>query len=453
MVLVSSLRVPEMKNVNSSNRPLASRVANTVGEEDLAPNFHSDFSIEATCNTCIFQVGETIFTEGGPADKAYIIEAGLVEIFVGSGDEVIQLNTLGPGDIFGEMGLIDAFPRSASAKALSACRCIAVSAAQIAERIESSPPMVKMLISMVLHRNRTCNKYLKTHLHTTDNRFKDPVLTQNTFAQNPQYQKILEDIKLESELQSAVRSDELKLLYQPLYSLRKVELIGFEALLRWQSPSRGMVSPSRFIRIAEETSLIVPIGFWIIEQACIDLQQVHEKLLHKDAKTPKLFVSVNISVRQFQDPSFLEQLITITNRYGITPQQLKLEVTERIFLEAVEAIETIGQCRKAGFEVSLDDFGTGYSSLNYLERCEIDSLKIDQSFIQKLTTSEKSRILVGSIIDISKKLGLPTVAEGIETPEQMHFLQELGCEIGQGFLFSRPVAFNQVLSLLRQNTL
>jgi EAL domain-containing protein (putative c-di-GMP-specific phosphodiesterase class I)/CRP-like cAMP-binding protein len=437
-----------MKNVNSSQSPLKSGVSSATWAGEARCSFDADFAAETACNLCTFEAGDVIFIEGSPADRAYIIEAGLVEIFVGSEDEAIQLNTLGPGDIFGEMGLIDTFPRSASAKALSPCRCIVVSAAQIAERIESSPPMVKMLISMSLHRNRAYNTYLKTHIHPAKNRFIDPVSTDNSYTKSQQYQKILEDIKLESELQSAIQGNELALHYQPLFSLSQSELLGFEALLRWQSQARGLVPPSQFIHIAEETSLIVPIGYWIIEQACIDLKRFQEQRQLTQESPHELFVSVNISVKQFQEPQFLEQLLAITHRHGIAPQQLKLEVTERIFLDTVEAIETIGQCRTAGFEVSLDDFGTGYSSLNYLERCEIDSLKIDQSFIQKLCNSEKSRILVGSIIDISKKLGLPTVAEGIETLEQMSFLRELGCEIGQGYLFSRPVGFNQALSLL-----
>jgi diguanylate cyclase len=439
-----------MKNVNHSGSPLSPGVTTSAFlDEATTYRFHTDFTAETACNICTFQAGEIVFTEGSPADKAYVIESGMVQIFVGNDEETIQLNTLGPGDIFGEMGLIDAFPRSASAKALSLCRCIVVSAAQIAERIESSPPMVKMLMSMSLHRNRAYNAYFKNHLGAPETRFADSVTLERDYTKNQQYQKILDDIKLESELQSAIQGNELQLHYQPLFDLTCRKLVGFEALLRWQHQTRGMVPPSQFIQLAEETSLIVPIGFWIVEQACVDLQRFQAQLRLAQRPTQDLFISVNISVRQFQEPNFLGRLLDLTQTYQICPRQLKLEVTERIFLDEIEAIQTISQCRTAGFEVALDDFGTGYSSLNYLERCEIDSLKIDQSFIQKLCTSERARILVGSIIDISNKLGLPTVAEGIETTEQMVALQELGCEVGQGFLFSQPVAFSQALSLLQ----
>jgi EAL domain-containing protein (putative c-di-GMP-specific phosphodiesterase class I) len=440
-----------MKNVDPANTPLPPEISYSKStEEQLKRTFDSDFAVDAACNSCDFQPGELIFSEGSPADKAYIVESGLVEIFVGSDAETVQLNTLGPGDIFGEVGLIDAFPRSASAKALSECRCIVVSAIQIAERIESSPPMVKMLMSMALHRNRTYNSYLKTHVHPSSDHFIDPISIQNTYVHSYQYKKILEDIKLESELKSAIQNHELALYYQPLYSLSQKNLIGFEALLRWQSQTRGMLSPGQFIPIAEETSLIVPMGLWIIQQACLDLKHFQAGMDPGQETNPTLFISVNISVRQFLEPEFLDRLLAMVAHHGIPPGQLKLEVTERIFLEQAEAIDTISKCREAGFEIALDDFGTGYSSLNYLERCEIDTLKIDQSFTQKICTSERAKILVGSIIDIGKKLGLPTVAEGIETADQMVVLRDMGCDIGQGFLFSRPVSFPKALTLLNQ---
>ncbi|MBD2108656.1 EAL domain-containing protein [Nodosilinea sp. FACHB-13] len=409
----------------------------------------ADMAIASNCNIRLFAESETIFTEGSAADKAYIIESGYVEIFVGSGHDSIQLNVLGPGDIFGEMGIIDASPRSASAKALSPCRCIVVSAAQIAERIESSSPMVRLFISMSLHRNRAYNTYIKA-LANPHIGLPSPAITEKAYARSQQHQQILDDIKLESDLQNAVRNDELSLVYQPLLNLTTGTIVGFEALLRWQCPQRGSVTPHRFITLAEETSLILPMGDWILDHSCADLCRFQRHLESQGLSRADFFISINISVRQFQQPDFFERLIACTQRHGVDAQQIKLEVTERIFLNEAEAINSIGKCRAAGFEVSLDDFGTGYSSLNYLERCEIDCLKIDQSFIQKLCSSDRAKILVGSIIDIARQLGLPTVAEGIETPAQMAALKSMGCDIGQGFLFSRPLPLNEALALLNQ---
>ena len=432
-----------MKSLQSSLTPSPPQV---LPEGDQASPL--DLAVNPGCNLRLFKAGETIFREGDEADKAYIIESGYVEIFVGSGEEAIQLNVLGPGDIFGEMGIVDASPRSASVKAIGPCRCMVILASQIVERIDASSPIVRLLIAMSLHRNRAFNTYLRVYSKSVHLSLPSPALTERSYTKSQQYQTILDSIKLESDLQNAVANHELRLFYQPLVDLNQKNVVGFESLLRWQSPTRGTVSPYQFISLAEETSLIVPIGFWILEQACTDLKRFEHRLAQMGQQQRQLFVSVNISVRQFQEPGFFEQLMALTQRHGVGPQQLKLEVTERVFLDEVEAIATINQCRAAGFHVALDDFGTGYSSLNYLERCEIDSLKIDQSFIQKLCTSERAKILVGSIIEIAHRLGLPTVAEGIETTEQRAILQALGCEVGQGYLFSQPIAFADAIALL-----
>ncbi|MGB5972444.1 MAG: EAL domain-containing protein, partial [Nodosilinea sp.] len=182
--------------------------------------------------------------------------------------------------------------------------------------------------------------------------------------------------------------------------------------------------------------------------ACADLRRLQDHVDRTGSGNADLFISINISVRQFQQADFFERLMACTKHHSVSAHQIKLEVTERIFLEEREAIYSIEKCRAAGFEVSLDDFGTGYSSLNYLERCDIDCLKIDSSFVRKLCTSDRAKILVGSIIDIARKLGLLTVAEGIETLAQMTALQAMGCDIGQGFLFSRPLLLTEALALV-----
>jgi len=412
--------------------------------------FEDTISDDSDYNLRLFETGEIIFLEGSESDKAYVIESGLVEIFVGDEPDAVQLDILGAGEIFGEMGLIDSSPRSASARALTQCYCVVMSASQIAERINSSSPIVQLLVSILLHRNRAYNDYLKVNHTCPKIILSKPDSADLAHIDGSRYRKVIENIKLESDLQNAVRGEELVLHYQPLLSLKDISPVGFEALLRWHSPSRGMVFPQQFIELAEETSLIIPIGTWILEKAFQDLKHFQDNLILFGIQLPALFISINISVRQFQEPGFFQALVALANKYSIAPHQIKLEVTERIFLEGLQAINAIEECRSVGFEVSLDDFGTGYSSLNYLERCEIDSLKIDQSFTRKLGTSERAKIIVSSIIEISNKLGLPTVAEGIETVEQMAVLQEMGCDIGQGYLFSRPVDFHRALSYLRQ---
>ena len=439
-----------MLNIPSSSA--MDNPAQGLGSASSAPRVvqsHVSNSIASSnCNVRFFREGETIFTEGSDSDTAYIIESGLIEIFVGSGSDAVQLSVLGPGDIFGEMGLIDAYPRSASARAMCPCHCIVISAAQIAERIEASNPLVRLLISISLHRNRAYNAYFKNIMNSSHVVLPTLAVTEKAYVKDPQHQKILEEIKLESDLHKAVNNDELQPYYQPLFSMADNGIVGFESLLRWQCPGRGMVPPQQFISLAEETSLIVPIGDWILERACLDLKAFQAEWQKHQATASRLFMSVNISVRQFQEPNFCDKLLALIHRYSIDPKCLKLEVTERIFLDQADAIQAIDNCRSAGFEVALDDFGTGYSSLSYLERCEIDNLKIDQSFTQKVCTSYRARVLVRSIIDMAKKLGLLTIAEGIETEEHRQILQEMGCDIGQGFLFSKPLAVEGIFDFL-----
>lgn len=441
------LNVPSSPTINASAESLDS----SSSVKAIPSPSHNQSIPASNCNVRLFREGETIFTEGSASDSAYIIESGLIEIFVGSGSEAVQLSVLGPGDIFGEMGLIDDYPRSASARAMGPCRCIVISAAQIAERIEASNPLVRLLISISLHRNRAYNTYFKTVMNSAHVVLPTPAVTEKAYVKDPQHRRILEEIKLESDLQKAVSNDELQPYYQPLFSMADNGIVGFESLLRWQCPDRGMVPPQQFIALAEETSLIVPIGDWILERACLDLKTFQAHWQKHQATQNRLFMSVNISVRQFQESNFCDKLLTLVRRYNIDPKSLKLEVTERIFLDQADAIRAIDDCRAAGFEVALDDFGTGYSSLSYLERCEIDNLKIDQSFTQKICTSHRARVLVNSIIDMAKRLGLLTIAEGIETEEHRQILKEMGCDIGQGFLFSRPLSVTGILALLTQS--
>jgi EAL domain-containing protein (putative c-di-GMP-specific phosphodiesterase class I) len=413
---------------------------------------HPELAADPGCNVRIFAPGEIIFTEGSFADSAYVIESGYVEVFVGPEADSIQLNILGPGDIFGEMGIIDNAPRSASTKAIGACRCLVVSAEQIAERITTASPMVRLLMSIALHRTRTQNTYFKTFRSAPYRPPLEQIDPDPSYLKSQQYQQIVSNIKLEAELQSAIANDELCLHYQPLVNLSDDTILGFEALLRWQSPTRGTLLPQQFIPLAGETSLILPLSTWLLEQVCIDLACFQRQMQRTGLVDRTFFVSINIAIRQLREPDFLNQLLCLTRRYGVKPEHLKLEITERIFLDDhLAAIDTVKQCRAAGFEVALDDFGVGYSSLTYLECCEIDSLKIEPSFTQKLSTSPRAQVLFKTIVDMAQNLGFSAIVEGIETPEQRQLAQALGCHIGQGYLFGQPVPFDQASSLLSQD--
>ena len=243
-------------------------------------------------------------------------------------------------------------------------------------------------------------------------------------------------LQLETDLRRAIDRGEFFIEYQPIVELRSGRLTGFEALVRWQHPERGSVLPDRFIAVAEETGFIVPIGRWVLLQACLQMQRWNEK--HSPA-TP-LSISVNLSGRQFAHSNLLEQITEILEVTGLDPRLLKLEITETVVMESVEsAAGTLEKLRALGVELSIDDFGTGYSSLSYLHRLPIDTLKIDRSFVSRMAENNENKEIVRTIIMLAKTLGMGVIAEGVETNEQAELLRELECQSVQGYLVSRPL--------------
>jgi diguanylate cyclase (GGDEF)-like protein len=229
-------------------------------------------------------------------------------------------------------------------------------------------------------------------------------------------------------------TSQLQLYYQPIVSLATDAIVGFEALIRWVHPERGFISPAEFIPVAEETGLIVPIGRWVLHEACNQLRRWQEK----PGQAQDLIMSINVSSRQLLQPDFTAQLSQILQATQISTASIKLEITESVLMETATCVtDQLVQMRDLGIRLSLDDFGTGYSSLNYLYRFPINNLKIDRSFVDGLGSGQDQ--IVQTIISLAHGLGMDVTAEGVETPEQLARLKALGCEMGQGYLFSRPV--------------
>ena len=251
-------------------------------------------------------------------------------------------------------------------------------------------------------------------------------------------------LQLESDLRQAVEKNEFCVYYQPIVSLQTGRLAGFEALVRWNHPRRGLVSPVDFIPVAEETGLIVTIGQWVLNEACAQVRKWQiESPGHRS-----LSLSVNLSARQVAQPDLLEQIKEALDTSKLSPHCLKLEITESVVMENAEAAALMfKQLRSLGVQLSIDDFGTGYSSLSYLHRFPLNYLKIDRSFVMRLTTDNDNAI-VRTISTLARNLGMEVIAEGIETEEQHQQLKMLGCEFGQGYLFSRPVDHEGVARLL-----
>ena len=256
-------------------------------------------------------------------------------------------------------------------------------------------------------------------------------------------------LKLENKLRRAIEADELILYYQPYVSLTDGRMVGCEGLIRWRHPEIGLVSPGDFIPIAEDTGLIIPIGWWVIEQACAQLQ-AWEKLVGDRPFT----LSVNLSTKQLGEPRFVEKLERRLASYDIDRGRLCLEITESVMTDLGEGVVTLLQeIKQLGVRLAVDDFGTGYSSLSYLRNFPVDLLKIDRAFVSSLEENKKDRAIVQAIITLAESLELTVVAEGVETLQQANRLLDLGCELAQGFLFSMPVEAAKAEELLRRETL
>jgi len=252
--------------------------------------------------------------------------------------------------------------------------------------------------------------------------------------------------KLESELQRAFDEQQFQLYYQIQVDASH-HPIGAEALIRWIHPERGMVSPAQFIPLAEETGAILPIGKWVLDTACAQL-----RVWQQDRLTRDLVLAINVSAKQFREADFVAQVQSAVQRHAIAPQQLKLELTESLLLESIEAmIATMVALKEIGVRFSLDDFGTGYSSLQYLKRLPLDQLKIDQSFVRDLVSDSSDRAIVRTIIAMARGLNMDVIAEGVETEAQRQLLLNKGCTHFQGYLYSAPVPIEQFDRLLEQS--
>ncbi|MBD1835301.1 EAL domain-containing protein [Cyanobacteria bacterium FACHB-472] len=256
-------------------------------------------------------------------------------------------------------------------------------------------------------------------------------------------------LQLENDLRRAVNQQEFIVHYQPIVALTTGKIVGFEALVRWNHPQQGLISPILFIPIAEETGLINPIGNWVLREACYQLQQWH----HQRLTDYPLTMSVNLSARQFAQPDLIEQIDKILTETQLNPQSLKLEITESVIMKNSQPVKVIlQQLQERQIQLCIDDFGTGYSSLSYLHNFPIDNIKIDRSFISSLNGNSDNLGLVSAIMNIAQALKMSVTAEGIETAQQLDQLRVLNCDFGQGYLFSKPLDGKNATILIKSAT-
>jgi len=253
-----------------------------------------------------------------------------------------------------------------------------------------------------------------------------------------------QQMQLQGQLHNALKNQELMLYYQAQVNISNNNITGFEALIRWQHPEKGMISPAKFIPLAERSGLIIPIGEWVLNEACCQAK------LWLDKGYP-LIIAVNLSTMQFKRGNLLETISTALRNSGLPAHLLELELTESILIQDVDiGMETLSELKNLGIKLSIDDFGTGYSSLSYLKKLAIDKLKIDQSFVADLTIDADDDAIVKTIIQLGHSLQLTVIAEGVENATQLAQLIKYGCDEMQGYYYSKPIPAHQIWALLEQ---
>ncbi|MDR4887840.1 EAL domain-containing protein [Fredinandcohnia sp. QZ13] len=275
-------------------------------------------------------------------------------------------------------------------------------------------------------------------LYNVKNTGKNHYLIFNNKIKNESLERRL----LENALRNAIKEEQFYLEYQPKLNISTKQLIGMEALVRWRHPELGTIPPGKFISLAEETGLIVPLGEWILRESCKQMKKWQE------IGNQSLVISVNVSIRQLEDPNFIKTVEKILKETDLDPKWLEIEVTESVFMDVNDAASVLEEIRQLGIQISIDDFGTGYSSLSYLKHLPIDTLKVDASFIKDIHENEESKAIVKSVLTLAATLGLNVIAEGIETQEHVNELNKDGLLFGQGFYFSKPLnsqAFEEYL--------
>lgn len=391
-----------------------------------------------------YKAGTRIYRTGDAGDSAYMINRGYVELYEVINGRKECLELLGPGDIFGEMELFDGKTRKVNALAVHDTSVFSISGEQLRHEIDDAGPLTKQILVATVNRLRS----LQTQrLHAVEPR-TDFKLTPK--EDDIAYQSVQIDaarqLQQRVDLENAIRHNQFNLVYQPIVNLLDGRTAGFEALLRWSPPDKKMISPDKFIPLAEQSGLIVPLGAWTLENALRTLSIIERSHAQNRNNEPGIFMSVNVSPRQLENELDIEQLANIIERANINPANVKLEITEQALLtDPSKAMLALARLKSTGASIAIDDFGTGYSSLNYLHTFPLDTLKIDRSFVSRIVEDQNRQHVVTAIVGLARDLGMDVVAEGVEMRDELNWLRSHHCRFAQGYLLARPVDINEAL--------
>ncbi|MCB9987905.1 MAG: EAL domain-containing protein [Rhodospirillales bacterium] len=409
----------------------------------------------------VFPAGTVLFRKGERRECAYLIDEGQVDIF--DEDEAAKdscLCVLGAGEIFGEMALIDDAARTAGAVTTAESTIFVIPRDALRDRISGLDPILSLLVSLLIERYSLTRIYLPESIKQDQggdfvekiSRYENlPEVLVRLHNTEEQREIALRELKLEQELRAGLDNREFIPYLQPILTLPDRRLAGFEALIRWQHPEKGMIFPDQFIPVAERTGVVQHLDRMMLEKACEYLPALMEKAgpAGKD-----LFISVNLSGINFGNTDIVRMVEKTLENSNINPQQIKLEITESALIGDADLAEEVLQgLKKLGVGIALDDFGTGYSSLGYLHRFSIDTLKIDRSFVMQLHDDNKSIDIVRAIVGLARNFKLQVVAEGIEKERDVVALNSLGCDFAQGYLFERPLPLDAAYRFIEENLL
>ena len=386
------------------------------------------------------RAGQVLFHEGEAPTTGFLLEQGEIAISIRIGGESIVLSRLRAGDILGEMGVFDGAPRSATATALTDCVLLTIDRNQISERLDKADPILRALLEGQVRRYRGAIRAIR---ETAAQRGGAAAGTraEATEPDTPVEASAGEKFRLEAQLRAALANDELDVRFQPIMHIGSGRIAGYEALVRWNHPERGPISPVEFVGLAEESELIVPLGEYVFDTACHAVER-----LHAIGRDPPPFIAVNVAARQLEHPGLIERVVSRVEAARVPRGSLKVEITESQALNIGLVRLAIDRCHQHGIGVALDDFGTGYSHLAQMHELDFDTLKVDQAFSRSMLGNRRTMAVVEAIVGMARALGADVVVEGVETPEMLEALRQLDCDYAQGYLVGRPQTLGELLA-------
>ena len=383
------------------------------------------------------ETNEVVFRTGEYGDSAYVIESGCVEVLVGPAEAPKRVAVLTEGAMFGEVALLDRQARTATVRTLMPSSLVRIDRTHVEELLARADPVIQYLLRLMLERFRNSSGMSSVADSSVD--LPDVQATNKADL----HSLAVHTLSLAHDLAEAITASQLVLYYQPIILLQNNTPVGFEALVRWQHPKLGMISPDEFIPLAEKTGLVHRIGEWVLERASTDWPSLRAFCVGKGQHQP--FMSVNLSAPELCAPGVVQAIQDCLAQQAMSARELRIELTETAIVSSLEAVSTaIHALRALGVGIALDDFGTGYAGLGYLQTLPFSCLKIDKTFVQQMHDSGRSFHIVKSALELSRQLGLSTVAEGIEDEATANVLRDMGATYAQGYYFARPMPANAV---------